>query len=598
MGGTREPRLGDLFSGWDELDVPARRRLAALVMVPGRPPPLLPGELAAAALPRQIDELHALGTVVESGIGTGALAAWSEKRFGEVVPAIRGREVDIASAAWPIRLRNLLKCNHVTTWAELGELTLVDIRWWVGAGPVAVAKLIGRAIDAGVAFLVDATPGWLQEPVGVAGTMTGDLALLIDHELASGADQLRRSLARFAGASYPEAVRAAANRLLAPPPERLGPCLESLTGMLDVAGDERDRLVFEHLTLAPSGSVTVAQVRTALGVSVERVRQLRMRAEDRVRGLTSDLPDDVRKEVDALASRLGAAAPSSAVDEALASSGLPALPDSRSLLALWLAGPYRGVADHPGWIATDPAELRAETRRMLGEDGGVRLADQVAKELDVLGVAPGLVERWLEGQPVRRVAELLVATSGPPADVAERVLSALGRSMTVAELAGWVGGGPQDAGTSGLWTLLSRDPRFVRVSADAFELTEWGSAHYDELASLFGATVLAEVGDGPACSWLPVEVDTALLAGRNGAVPESLVHQLGMRAGGQRSFATRFGPVTLSYDADGPTRSPLRHVALAAGAVIGDKILVGFPTGPGDALVERVPGEPTATPTT
>ncbi len=166
--------------------------------------------------------------------------------------------------------------------------------------------------------------------------------------------------------------------------------------------------------------------------------------------------------------------------------------------------------------------------------------------------------------------------------------------MTVEELAGWVGGSPSDPGTSGLWPVLSRDDRFVRVSADAFELTEWGSARYDELPSLFGPTALAAVVDGPACLWLPMEVDGALLAGRNGPVPESLVRQLGMRAGGQRVFATRYGPVTLSYHADGPTRSPLRHVALAAGAAIGDKIVVGFPAGPGDALVERVPGDPTA----
>ncbi|MGI8758593.1 MAG: hypothetical protein ACR2K0_04735 [Acidimicrobiales bacterium] len=609
MGGTPQPRLGEVFSGWDGLGVAARRSLAGLLMVPGRPPPLLAGELAAVALPRRADELHSLGAVVEDGLGPEALVPLAGWRFDEVVPAIRGREADIASARWPARLRNLLERNQVSTWAELGELTMADIQSWTDAGPVTLVKLVRRAIDAGVAHLVETSPGWSEEPAGAddvalvpghertTGT-AADVALLLGHERTIGTDQLHRSLAQFTGDSHPEAVRAAATRLLAPPVERPGTCLEALTRVLVAAGDERDRLVFERLTLAPHGPVTGAEVRAALEISVERVRQIRMRAEDRARSFASDLPGPLHQEVEALAGRLGAAAPLAAVDESLASSGLPALPDSRSLLALWLAGPYRGVGGHPGWIATDPAELRAETRRMLGEDGGVRLADQVAKELDVLGLAPELVEHWLAEQPVRRVADVLVDTSGPPADVAERVLSALGRSMTVEELAGWAGGGPHDAGASALWPVLSRDHRFVRVSADAFELTEWGSARYDELPSLFGPSAPAEALDGPACSWLPVEVDGALLAGRNGSVPESLVSRLGMRVGGQRTFASRYGPVTLSYDSGGPTRSPLRHVALASGAAIGDKILIGFPSGPGDALVERVPGEPAVTPTT
>jgi hypothetical protein len=254
-----------------------------------------------------------------------------------------------------------------------------------------------------------------------------------------------------------------------------------------------------------------------------------------------------------------------------------------------LAGPYRPVADHPGWIATDPAELRDETRRMLDEDGGVRLADQVAKELDILGVIPELVAHWLGEQPVRRVAELLVATSGSSTDVAERALSALGRPMTVDELTEWISAGRPGQGAGGLWPLLSSDDRFVRVSADAFELAEWGSTAFEEFPSLFPA---AE--DAASWAWLAVEVDAALLSGGSGVVPEALIHRLGMRVGGHRTFATRYGPVTLSYDVNGPTRSRLRHVALAAGAEIGDQILVGFLCDSGDAHVERVPGKPSA----
>lgn len=591
------PHLGDLFCGWDGLDVAARRRLAALLVVPGRPPPLLPGELASAALPRRGDDLVSLGAIVEDGLGTEALALLAGLRFADVVPAIRRHGGDIASAPCPGRMRALLERNRVTTWAQLGELTMADIQGWTNAGPVTVITLVRRAIDVGGSSLVEAMPSWLEDapadPADGSGALDGDVALLLEHELTTGTKRLRRAIDHFVGDGAPDAVRAAARRLLLAPVERRDPCLEHLTRMLEAAGDERDRLVFERLTLSPQDSVTGTDVRSALGLSVERVRQIRMRAEDRVRSVTDTLPDHLGEVIEALAGRLGAAAPLAVVDEALASSALPALPDSRSLLALWLAGPYRPVGDHPGWVATDPVELRTETRRMLNEDGGVRLADQVAKELDILGLKPEMVEHWLGEQPVRRVAELLVASSGSPADVAERALSALGRPMTVEELAGWTDTGPQGQGASGLWPVLSRDDRFVRVSADAFELAEWGSAPYDELPSLFPTAGAGVVGS--ACwSWLAVEVDEALLAGRNGAVPEPLVHQLGMRVGGQRTFPTRYGPVTLSYDVAGPTRNSLRHVALAAGAVIGDRILMGFLPGSGDTQVERLPGESTA----
>jgi hypothetical protein len=592
MDGTPGLRLGDLFSGWDGLDVVTRRRLAERLALPGRPPPLLPGELAAAALPRRADDLASLRAIVEDGLGPDALVPFAEKQFAVVVPAIRGHGGAIASAPCPARLRGLLQRNHVTTWSELGALTLADIQAWTDAGPVTLVRLVRRAIDAGVASLAEATPGWPEdgpvEMAGGSGAGNGDLAILLAHELTTGADLLQRTLARFADDDYPDAVRAAAARLREAPAQPPEPGLEFLTRLLEAAGDERDRLVFEHLALAPHGSITTADVRAALGLSVERVRQIRTRAEDRVRCATEQLADHL-PGLEALAGRLGSAAPLTSASDALVSLGLPALPDSRSLLALWLAGPYRPVADHPGWIATDPAELRDETRRMLDEDGGVRLADQVAKELDILGVIPELVAHWLGEQPVRRVAELLVATSGSSTDVAERALSALGRPMTVDELTEWISAGRPGQGAGGLWPLLSSDDRFVRVSADAFELAEWGSTAFERFPSLFPG---AE--DAASWAWLAVEVDAALLSGGSGVVPEPLIHQLGMRVGGHRTFATRYGPVTLSYDVNGPTRSRLRHVALAAGAEIGDQILVGFHCDSGDAHVERVPGKPSA----
>ena len=106
-----------------------------------------------------------------------------------------------------------------------------------------------------------------------------------------------------------------------------------------------------------------------------------------------------------------------------------------------MAGRYRAVAGHPGWIALDPAELTAETRRMLHEDGGVRVVEHVAKELQSLGVATHHVDAWLARQPVRVADGLVVVTTGSPADIAERALHACGRPLSMEEMAAWLPGG-------------------------------------------------------------------------------------------------------------------------------------------------------------
>ena len=172
-----------------------------------------------------------------------------------------------------------------------------------------------------------------------------------------------------------------------------------------------------------------------------------------------------------MADRIGSAAPRAAVADVLASHQMPDLADSRSLLLLWLAGPYLPVDGRPEWLATEPRRLIAETNRLLHDDGGVRVAEQVAKELEHhLGVAPQHVKSWLLAQPVQAIEGLLVVTSGAPGDVAERALCATGRAMTVEELARWTrsSGRPSGGanGTDGLWALLRRDRRFVEIRAD------------------------------------------------------------------------------------------------------------------------------------
>lgn len=123
------------------------------------------------------------------------------------------------------------------------------------------------------------------------------------------------------------------------------------------------------------------------------------------------------------------------VDGALAGRRLPARHDPRSALLVWLAGPYLPLSGQGGWLAPDPANVLAETRRALAEDGAVRPFDHLVADLEAAGFAAHDVGDWLATQAVTIVDGLVVALSPNAADIAERLLSATGRAMTAADLA-------------------------------------------------------------------------------------------------------------------------------------------------------------------
>ncbi|MDQ3384537.1 MAG: hypothetical protein M3503_00765 [Actinomycetota bacterium] len=512
---------------------------------------------------------------IAGGLDRSTLARVAGARLRDLVPPLAGRDGPVGGT-YPARLRALLERHGATTWRTFGDLTLGQIAGWPGVGAITVASIVGVALDAAFDDVSGgAANGQPLEPMPSVGD---DVAVLVGHELEAGTQVLRLAVEGFVTAEHPPAVRAAAGRLLAGPlADQADLRLAALDALLDEAGDVRTRGVFEHRSLRLDDQATSVELASALGVSQEWIRQLRARGSDRVRSAFAASTSTLGHTVTTVADRLGVAAPVAAVEALLASLDLPPSQDSRALLVLWLAGPYRPVRDRPGWLATDPAALLAETSRLLHEDGGVREAEHISKELEMIGVAPEHVGAWVADQPARLVDALVVATSGAPLDVAERALSATGRALTVDALSTWAGV-PVGHGAGELWTLLRRDQRFVRVGADTFELAEWGGTPYED-APDGGRLVLR------------VEVDADVLSGSGAPVPVDLVQGLGLRSGARRTFATRYGPVALSYDRP-PTRGSLRPVALAAGAAVGDSVLLGFHLDDDAAMVEVIP--PTA----
>lgn len=566
MSQCRQPVVGDVFDPTDVLTVDVRLRLAGLLGVAGRAPAVLPGQLARCALPVDGEARTAVRDEISAGLDSHAVAALEGRRLDVIVPALAGHDEDDAVAPFlSSQVRRRLEPHLDGT--TLGALTVGQIAGWPGIGPRRAALVVVAAVDAGFGLV-----GSGEAPPVEVGATVDDLTTVLAHDATSGGE-LRRRLEDLAGEAPPE-VRSAAERVLAVPASEPDRCLAFLDGALAAAGDGRDRSVFEHVVLPLGPPVTRAELAPAVGVGPERVRQLGVRAVARVDDALDAAPPALRRLAATVSDRIGAAAPRAALDGLLASLGFPDSTDSRSRLLVRMAGPYRPVDGHPGWVATEPVELVTETRRMIREDGGVRLGEHLAKELHTLGMNTEHVAAWLARQPVRTTDGLVVSTSGTPGDVAERVLHACGRAMAVDELTAWVAG-DQDA-VEALWTV--RDRRFFVTDDDALALAEWGGDETD-----------GSDGSAQRPGRLRSTVDQQVLAGAGGPVPPALAHALGLGHGDRRTFTTRFGPLTLAYDAGQPTRGSLRPVALAVGAVVGDELVITLYPDRREADVELVP---------
>ena len=556
-----------------------RLRLAELMSVPGELTAFLRSDFRGLALPAKRDDLALVCEAIELGLGPETVDGLAGYRLGEVCPAtgqMTGGPADAGTIT--LRLRNTLETNEVAGWVALSRLRLREVSAITNVGPKAVAALIRCAVRAAAEF-VGASLAGPSDP----GT---DFQFLLSHEFGAGGSDLRRALRVLDQPDQPNPVRAAAARLLALPtgePTK-DPMRSVLQGVLSSAGTVREQVLFERLVLQIDGAPSAASMARMFGTSGQRIAAIRDRATDNVRNTALAHTQELNQLTAEIAQILGPAAPLSSLGPLVERLRLRSLADPRLLLLLWLAGPYETVRGHPGWVALEPLDFLGETVRILREDGGVRSEDHIRREFTAFGLAKGHMGPWLAAQPVRIIDGLLVSLVGPQLDVAERVLNATGRSMTTKEIAESI----QAPGSrEQVFQTLVRDPRVLRVGPDHWELTEWGGVRFDPTMSK------RETGDPFE---LVIHVDESTLAGGHDTVPEPLIDRLGMSAqpgragrtrrtemgatvetvGMRRTFSTRFGPLTLSFDGVTATRGSVRPIALAAGALVGDAIVVRF----------------------
>ncbi len=466
-------------------------------------------------------------------------------------------------------------------------------------------------------------PSSERNPVGLAAAAGSppldELSVLLKAERRCGSQPLVETLLELRSGGGPAAVRDAADRLL----RRNAPwSLDhegTLRALLEAPGDDRSRSLFAGLSLAGEDRPTIEQLAAELGICPERVRQLRYRAEARVRAALAASPAPVPWVVSAVGRWLGAVTTQAEAHAVLAAQGIGG--GQTAELALWLAGPYQAAPGRPDWLAIDGKDVIARTAAFVSCDGGVRRLVDAEAELGEVGVRTEQVVPWLRACGATVVEDVVVSVTGPLADVVERVLDAHGLPLAVAEIAGCVTEGGRELPITA-YEAAARGRRFRRWAGNRVALVDWGAdpgrtaavkrprrsrarsstgtGSDDRSAPASPRARRAAPASPPPHQraglddrlWLWVRVDTDVLRGVEATIPAALVEGLGLSAGGRRTFASRYGPVALVHEGPQPTRGSVRAVALAAGADEGDTLLLGF-SASGEVAVEvrRGPSE-------
>lgn len=490
------------------------------------------------------------------------------------------------------RLERALVTAGWHRWSDLAGQRVQRLLALPAVGARAGVELLGWCFDCSAGALVEA---WCADP------RAGDLGVVLRHEQAMGRQPVLQALLEHATGDVPTAAGEAAGRLLTALAPAAVHVEAALRAVREAAGDERHRMAFDLLSLPRGARPAAGELAERLGVTSARVRQLREVAEARVRDALSTSPPWLGWLVASLSARLGRVATEEQTRSVLSRLGAAGEPVAD--VALWLAGPYREVPGRPGWLATDARPLVAATSACLDGDGGVRRLTDVAAELADVGVRADQLEGWLAASGAVVVHDVAVRVVGSLADAVERLLDAHGSARSTAEIGAELARGGRAVET-GTLAALGRHHRFRTVAAGRLALTTWTD-------HATGATASGNPGGPPTVPGHParssrrqptepgadhrsrvcltVPVDADVLRGCEGAVPVALVDGLHMSPRTRRTFSSRYGPVGLSYDVPQPRRGSVRAVALAAGATVGDLLVLGF--GPaGDVAVEVRPG--------
>lgn len=408
------------------------------------------------------------------------------------------RDEPITSPELPIRVSATLARCSIAVWGDILEFTpshLIDIR---GFGEGCLRQLVAAAVRTATAACRFQPPPRRVPTVDAfesrhfAPRLTfrvSEFRRLADWAAnEAGATTVADLLAACTGDRIPddiEQIRVALYRTqltdLFPGVTRSEPFESLVTDLFGVL-DSRTRLIFQG-RISLNALRTLDDLASELGITRERVRQLSVRAEERVRdALRYARFAPVGWRAHTLSAALGAAVPPGPILDKAVEGLIDGVSDAGRERVMdflfWLAGPYSWDSA-TGWLRA--AEVPAPTlSAACSDERGLVYLELLRMRLAEGGLIPEAQTAWVEqiGR-VKCVQGNWLIWEGSLTDKAERILEVWGKPATPDEIVDAVGEG-HDLRASR--NRLFEDERFMRVDMNRIGLRSWGLEEYSSIA--------------------------------------------------------------------------------------------------------------------
>jgi hypothetical protein len=409
------------------------------------------------------------------------------------------RDDVIRAASLPLRIVSALAVLSITVWGEVLELTpslLLDMQ---GFGEGSLRDFLAAAARVSATASSREAPPPRPPTIDLfevrrfpprAGFLTSQLRRLMEWATnEANARNVGDFLVACSRADLPEDIGLLSDALRITPltdvfsglirEESLESLVDDLCGVLS----KRSCMIF-LARISLNRRRTLEDVATELGLSKERVRQLFVRGEKRIReALATPRFAPVGWRAHALRTMLGTSVPAdtSHLSEATRriSNGVSDAGRERFLdVLLWLAGPYSWNSD-TGWLqsgevpgpelidassdARGQVDLESLRHRLAGSG---LLADVLTAWIDQIGKIRNVDGKWLNWM-------------GSVTDKAARLLDLWGQPATPDEIVKAIDEGHDVRSTR---SRLFEDERFMRVDMNRVGLRSWGLDEYSSIA--------------------------------------------------------------------------------------------------------------------
>lgn len=448
-----------------------------------------------------------IASLLSSADATVAFESFADWMFrspstcvGTILPGLwLARDEAIQAAPLPVRIGTALARLSITVWGEVLELTpslLLDIR---GFGEGSLRLFLAAAAKTSAEACSRQTPPAKPPTIDVfegrrfppRTSFRSSLFRRLVDWAANEANALTVNdlLAACSQPHLPEDIVLLCDSVRATRLSDLFPgisreeTLESLIDDLCGVSDRRSQTIFLG-RISLNHARTLDDLATEIGVSKERVRQLSVRAEERIReALATPRFVPIGWRAHTLRTMLGTAVPGDShhLNEATqhVTRGVSEEGQERVLdFLLWLAGPYSWNSA-TGWLQAGEVPGPEVIDTFSDERGRVDMRS-LQEHLTGSGLLPEVQPFWRDqiGR-IRNVEGNWLIWSGTVPDKAARVLDVWGRPATPEEIVAAIGEGHDARATR---SRMLEDDRFMRVDMTRFGLPEWGMEEYSTIA--------------------------------------------------------------------------------------------------------------------